>query len=156
MSMSSASAAPDQVRPSKKTAMALAVKLAPQYAEALCELQGRRGGRLEFPEELRRLIDWSGPLVPLYENEQQLNAVLALGVMGEQGFREWAQELGALTPDEGMEYLDGLIAQPPMNEEEFDSGFYELASPKTEAEKLKASEVLAACFQRKELLSISN
>lgn len=124
------------IRPSKEVAIALAARLAPQYAAALGELKGSSGGGLQFSERLRALLHWIGPLVSLYEDEQKLNSVLAFGLMGEQGFKDWGREMEALKRGDERRYLDDLI-----NDEGLDTALDVFKLPETTEELAAAKEV---------------
>lgn len=60
---------PDTPRLSKPSALALATRFVPQYAEALCQLQNGNQ-RFQFHPRIAALRDRIGNYVRLYEKQQ--------------------------------------------------------------------------------------
>src|SRR5258708_22528079 len=100
----------DVIRPDKDAARKLVVEFAPQYAELLRDLQ-RADKWLRLPEKLvliRNRLNIHG-YVELYNDERNLNVALALGLLGEEGIREFDVEFSQFTPEEQCAVLNGFI-----------------------------------------------
>lgn len=116
----------------KQVAIDFAVRMAPQYSELLRDLQ-RGGGRFQLQKELEIYRNLIGAYVRLYEDEKRLNMTFALGLVGEDGIKDFAEKLNGLTQPEAEASADEFFRGNSLfgDSDPFDF-------PKTEAEKTKA------------------
>ena len=102
-------------RPSKGVALSFAEKFAPLYAGALRDLQ-LSGGRFQFPREFGAFLDRIGSYVLLYDDEKKLNVAFAMGLFGEQSFKELNEESKTWAPKEQQAFLDELVTSKELEE----------------------------------------
>jgi len=114
----------DEPRMSKESALALAVRLAPQYGESLKELQEHQ---FEFEPRIAAVRDKWGSYVQLYEDETRLGIALCMGLFGEKEFKELNEESKTWTAEQQQaaldefadEDLDEIDWEVPQSEEEW-------------------------------------
>lgn len=95
-------------RPPKESALRFAEKMAPLYAEVFHELKAD-GGRLPMHARIVQIRQSVGRYVVLYDDEHRLGMALLKGVIGEQGFDEFAKEATQFTEDEKEQFLKQLM-----------------------------------------------
>lgn len=147
------------IRLPKPKAISLVESKAPEYVELFREFQTYDGGWLVWPEYLRKVkanlkLD---SYVRLYEDFKRINVCLFLFMMGEDGWKQWNDELRELSEEEQIAALEEF-AQELID----DDGQWMVemlgeipSSPEGEIEAKKRFEALSQEEQTTELRRVS-
>ncbi|MDP3777313.1 hypothetical protein [Methylotenera sp.] len=138
-----------KIKPPKDHAIRAAIKLTPQYADWLCEIQNNKGHGL-FPTEISNIQKNLGSYVLMYDDERKIGRAVFLSLLGDEGYKEWNSDLKKLTPDEQKAFVDEMS---DVDENEIIDTFSSLEIPST-AEEWQAARDLNANLpedQRKQL-----
>ena len=104
-----------QIRLSKESALRLAVKVAPIYADLLIQLKAE-GGRMAMDSRLTRIRHNCGHYVKLYDDERKLGVSLGMAFLGEQGFKEFNKGIETLTEEEKNALLEDFVESGDVEE----------------------------------------
>jgi hypothetical protein len=128
------------MRPKKSQAIALVSKNAPDYVECFKDFQAYDRGWLIWPEKLVQIKDnlRLDYYVRLYEDQKKVNVCLALFLMGEKGWKEWNDELRALSPKESEDTIESFVQELLDDDEWVKSLIPDI--PQTTEEEIKAKE----------------
>lgn len=92
---------------SKRFALDFAKQCLPLYGELYKELK-TEGGRVKFPGRFGTIREKVANYVELYDDERKPGVAIFLGLMGEQGFREFTAEASSWTQLENENFLSDL------------------------------------------------
>lgn len=115
-------------RVSKSAAISLAVRLTPQYAEALRDLQ-RGNCRFQFQPRIAALRDRIGGYVRLYEKPMHFELALFVGLFGEEGLKQLNAASASWSAAEQRKFLDEFASSG-----ELEQALDEMYWPETEEE----------------------
>lgn len=106
---------PLMLRPEKESSLTVVQRITPQCVELLRDLQ-KGGGRISFSPEIAQVQNYVGQYVLIYDDELKIARAMFLAFLGEEGLKNLAQEVEALSIEEQQEILDGLASVETMNE----------------------------------------
>lgn len=131
---------PLMLRPEKESSLTVVQRITPQCVELLRDLQ-KGGGRISFSPEIAQVQNYVGQYVLIYDDELKIGRAMFLAFLGEDGLKNLAQEVEALSKDDQQEILDGLASIETLNKvsEAMDA----IKIPQTPAEWQAARDELA-------------
>lgn len=147
-------------RPEKESSLKIAQHLSPQCAEMLKDLQ-KGGGRISFIPEVAQIQNLIGRYVLIYDDEFKIARAMFLAFLGEEGFKDFVQEIEALSPEEQQKFIEELasielldeIAEEmatwkiPQNSEEWKAERDKLtALPEDERKEIEKRSTFFWCF----------
>lgn len=106
---------PLMLRPEKESSLKVAQRLSPHCVEMLRDLQ-KGGGRISFTPEVAQIQNLVGKYVLIYDDELKIARAMFLTFFGEEGFKNYTQEIEALSKEEQQEILDGLASVETLDE----------------------------------------
>lgn len=98
---------PLKLRPEKESSLTIAQQLSPQCVELLRDLQ-KDGGRISFSPEIARIQNFVGQYVLIYDDERKIARALILAFLGEDGLKDFNQEIEALSKEGQQDFLDSF------------------------------------------------
>ena len=127
------------LKPEKESSLKTVQRLSPICVEILRDLQ-KGGGRVSFIHEVAQIQNFLGSYVLIYDDDRKMARAMLLAYFGEEGCKEFSQEIEALPEDEQQELVDYLASVEFQNElaEEIDS----IKIPQTPAEWKAARDEL--------------
>jgi len=118
------------LRPTKEQAINSALRLTPQYAEWIIDLQKSKNQNF-FDREIANIQNNLGNYVLMYDDERKIGRALFLALLGDEGFKEFNSEIESLSPKEQQEWLDEIASN---DGKEFIEAFSEIEIPSTPEE----------------------
>lgn len=106
---------PLMLKPEKNSSLNIAQRLSPQCVELLRDLQ-KGGGRISFSPEVAQIQNLIGQYVLIYDDERKIGRALFLAFLGEEGLKDFLQEIEISSPDEQQEILDAFASPELLNE----------------------------------------
>ncbi len=106
---------PLKLRPEKESSLNIAQRLSPQCVELLRDLQ-KGGGRISFSPEIAQIQNFVGRYVLIYDDERKIGRALILAFLGENGLKDFNQEIEALSKEDQQEFLDSFASSELVNE----------------------------------------
>lgn len=103
------------LRPEKESSLSIAQQLSPQCVELLRDLQ-KGGGRISFSPEVAQIQNFVGRYVLIYDDERKIGRALFLAFLGEDGLKDFNQEIEALSKEDQQEFLDSFASSELANE----------------------------------------
>src|ERR1035437_2640919 len=128
------------LRPEKESSLKVVQRLSPMCVELLLDLQ-KGGGRISFTHEVAQVQNLFGQYVLIYDDERKIGRAMLLAFLGDEGLKNFNQEIEELSEKEQQEFLDGNFSIESLNEiaEEMDS----FKIPQSPAEWKAARDELA-------------
>lgn len=106
---------PLTLRPEKTSSLNVAQRISPQCVELLRDLQ-KGGGRISFSSDVAQIQNFVGQYVLVYDDERKIARAMLLAFLGEEGLKDFNQEIEALSKEEQQEFLDDCASAEFMNE----------------------------------------
>lgn len=83
--------------------------------ELLRDLQ-KGGGRISFTSEIAQIQNLLGSYVLIYDNELKIGRAMFMASLGDEGYKNFTQEIEASSKEEQQEILDDLASVETLNE----------------------------------------
>ena len=133
---------------SKESALRIAKKWTPLYAEVYQELKFE-GGRVKISGRFAKIRSNVGSYVQLYDDERKPGVALLLAILGEDGVKALNEDSATWSEHEISAFLEELASDEA--QEELVQG---LDIPETEAEWIKQEQVFEALSEEQKAASI--
>lgn len=130
----------NRIRPTKEQAIKAAIQVAPQYSALLRDMQKDYSHQL-FSSEIFKIQDKLGRYVLIYDDELKIGRALFLCLMGEEGYKEFAAETNASSPEEQQELIEQM-AELDMDEIEDALAPFEIPGSPKEWDDARAAAAL--------------
>lgn len=105
---------PSKPRPEKASSLSIAQQLSPQCVQLLRDLQ-KDGGRISFSPEVAQIQNIIGRYVLIYDDESKINRAFLLAFLGEDGLKDFDQEIEALSKEDQQDYLYSIANSELVN-----------------------------------------
>lgn len=133
---------------SKESALRIAKKWTPLYAEVFHELKAE-GGRVKISGRFTKIRVNLGSYVQLYDDKRKPGMALLLGLLGDDGVRALNDDSATWSESDLSEFIDELASDD--TQDELLQG---LDIPETEAEWIKQEELFVSLSEEQKAASI--
>lgn len=133
---------------SKESALRLAKKWTPIYAEIFRELKSD-GGRVKISGRFAKIRTNVGNYVQLYDDERKPAVALLLALIGQDGFKQFNEDCAAWSEQEMSEFVEDLASDAIQ-----DQLFSEFSVPETEAGWVELEQQLEVLSEEEKTASI--
>jgi hypothetical protein len=103
------------LRPEKESSLKVVQRLSPMCVELLRDLQ-KGGGRIAFTPEVAQIQNLVGQYVLIYDDERKIGRAMLLAFLGDEGLKNFNQEIEALPKEEQQEIVNDIASVETLTE----------------------------------------